>query len=249
MTCASALRAGLVAMWLALGAGAWAQDTEVPASPPAAEDVAVMTEQAAAEAVAMGMGAAAALGGMLMTILLINAVVSILVIASLWVIFTKAGLPGWGSIIPIYNIILLLKAAGKPAWWVAVILLVPVVNLVFAFLALVGLANNFGKGGGYAAGLFFLPVIFFPMLAFGKAQHVAGGAAAAPAGQDAAPAPGRRPGAIAAATPVVTVPAGNLTIFSILALVALLCVVALVALQYLEMTHLSAEPSVWPPGP
>ena len=37
---------------------------------------------------------------------------------------------------------------------------------------LVGLANNFGKGGGYAVGLLFLPIIFYPMLAFGDAQYV-----------------------------------------------------------------------------
>ncbi|MEA2043640.1 MAG: DUF5684 domain-containing protein, partial [Bacteroidota bacterium] len=41
----------------------------------------------------------------------------VLMIASLWKIFEKAGKPGWASIIPIYNLIVLLEIVGKPVWW------------------------------------------------------------------------------------------------------------------------------------
>ena len=44
--------------------------------------------------------------------------VVILVIASFWKVFTKAGKPGWAAIIPIYNIIVLLEIVGKPIWWI-----------------------------------------------------------------------------------------------------------------------------------
>lgn len=42
--------------------------------------------------------------------------VVILMIASAWKIFTKAGQPGWAAIIPIYNIIKLLEIIGRPVW-------------------------------------------------------------------------------------------------------------------------------------
>ena len=42
----------------------------------------------------------------------------VLEIAGIWKIFTKAGQPGWASIIPIYNILVWLKIAGRPAWWI-----------------------------------------------------------------------------------------------------------------------------------
>ena len=97
-------------------------------------------------------------------------VVAVIMIAAMWKVFTKAGKPGWASIIPIYNIIVLLSIAGKPTWWF-ILLLIPIVNLVIAILMYVALAEKFGKGGGFAMGLVFLGVIFFPILGFGSAQY------------------------------------------------------------------------------
>ena len=37
-----------------------------------------------------------------------------------WKIFTKAGKPGWASIVPIYNIIVLLEIVGKPWWYLLI---------------------------------------------------------------------------------------------------------------------------------
>jgi len=41
----------------------------------------------------------------------------VLVVAGLWMTLTTAGKPGWGAIIPIYNIYLIIKVAGRPGWW------------------------------------------------------------------------------------------------------------------------------------
>ena len=41
----------------------------------------------------------------------------ILWIAGLWKIFEKAGHPGWAAIIPIYNMYIITKIAGKEWWW------------------------------------------------------------------------------------------------------------------------------------
>jgi uncharacterized protein DUF5684 len=92
----------------------------------------------------------------------------ILMIAAMWKIFTKAGQPGWASIIPIYNWIVWCKIVGRPAWWVLLLLLCfPILYIILC----VDLAKSFGYGIGFALGLIFLPIIFFPMLGFGSAQY------------------------------------------------------------------------------
>jgi hypothetical protein len=102
---------------------------------------------------------------------LFSLLIAVLVIAGLWKVFAKAGQPGWASIIPIYNTYILLKIAGKPAWWL-VLLFIPFVNFVIAILAMISLAQAFGKSTGFALGLIFLSPIFIPILGFGSAQYV-----------------------------------------------------------------------------
>jgi len=94
-----------------------------------------------------------------------------LMIVSNWLVFTKAGRPGWAAIIPIYNTYILLKVAGKPGWWL-IGLFVPLVDLIIWILIYDGLAKNFGHGVGFTVGLIFLPFIFLPILAFGRAEYI-----------------------------------------------------------------------------
>jgi hypothetical protein len=103
-------------------------------------------------------------------ILAIYLAIVVLSIAGLWTTFTKAGQPGWGCIIPIYNIILLLRIAEKPMWWI-LLYLIPFVNIVIAIIVAVEVARNFGKGTGFGLGLAFLGFIFFPILGFGSARY------------------------------------------------------------------------------
>jgi hypothetical protein len=107
--------------------------------------------------------------------LIIPLAILVLVIVAMWKVFTKAGQPGWAVLIPIYNAYVLCKIAGKPGWWV-ILLFIPLVNFVIAIILAIGVANNFGKGAGFGIGLAFLPMIFYPILAFGDATY--GGAAA-----------------------------------------------------------------------
>ena len=95
---------------------------------------------------------------------------SVLMIAAMWKVFTKAGKPAWAAIVPIYNIIVLLQIAGKPVWWI-ILFFIPIVSLIIAILTYVALAERFGKGGGFAVGLVLLGPIFFPILGFGSAQY------------------------------------------------------------------------------
>ena len=92
-------------------------------------------------------------------------------IASYWVIFTKAGEAGWKCLIPIYNLIVLLKIINKPVWWF-ILLLIPLVNIVIIIMINISLAKAFGKGTGFGIGLTLLAIIFAPLLAFGDAEYI-----------------------------------------------------------------------------
>lgn len=92
-------------------------------------------------------------------------------IASQWRVSSKAGQPGWACLIPIYNIYIMTLIAKKTGWWLAIILLVPLVNLVFAIMLLNGVAKAFGKTEGFTVGMIFLPINFWPILGFGDAQY------------------------------------------------------------------------------
>lgn len=116
-------------------------------------------------------------------ILLIELAIVAFYVYAGWKLFTKAGKPGWASIVPIYNILVQLEIVGKPAWWL-VLLLIPFVNFVVAILVCIELAKVFGKSTGFGIGLVFLGFIFFPILAFGDAKYV--GPAGAPPAQAAA---------------------------------------------------------------
>lgn len=108
---------------------------------------------------------------------LIYLAIFVLIIAGIWRVFTKAGRPGWGALIPIYNLYLLCGIAGKPGWWV-ILMFIPIVNLIISILVSLGVAENFGKGAGFGIGLAFLPFIFYPILGFGDATY--GGDRSAP---------------------------------------------------------------------
>jgi hypothetical protein len=111
-----------------------------------------------------GGGAGATIG------MILYLAVIVLVIASMWKVFAKAGQPGWGIFIPIYNMYLMLKVAGRPGWWL-LLYFIPLVNLVIAIIVVLDIAKNFGKGVGFGIGLLLLGFIFYPILAFGDAQY------------------------------------------------------------------------------
>lgn len=65
---------------------------------------------------------------------------------------------------------LVLKIAGKPLWWI-LLLLIPFVGIVIAIIVTIEVAKNFGKGTGFGLGLAFLGFIFYPILGFGDAKY------------------------------------------------------------------------------
>jgi len=191
------------------------------------------------------------LAGAMMMPLIIGCAVSLLVIVSWIRIFSKAGLPGIGAIVPIWNVILFCKAAGKPGWWF-LLLCIPGVNIIIGIIVTMSLAAQFGKGAGFGLGLVFLPVIFYPILAFGGARPGGMELPETDAAGDGAPATRPTTGATVAAGQPVQVQGGSYTIAAWLAIIATLCFLALLLFQYLEYSYYgSHDPrhglgSVWP---
>ena len=135
--------------------------------------------------------------GVIIVIMIIALLLSVFMIIAQWIIFTKAKQPGWAVLIPVYSMIVLLKIIGRPVSWIAwflqlfffdiLFVLSPggitgllfglslITCLVFAIIITNGLSKSFGKDAGFTVGLIFLPYVFYPILAFGKAQYVGPG--------------------------------------------------------------------------
>ena len=101
---------------------------------------------------------------------IIALLIGLVLIVAMWKVFTKAGQPGWASIIPIYNIYIWCKIVGRPGWWV-ILMLIPFVNFIILIILSIDMAKSFGKGVGFGLGLAFLGFIFLPILGFGSAQY------------------------------------------------------------------------------
>ncbi|MEO7724121.1 MAG: DUF5684 domain-containing protein [Chthoniobacterales bacterium] len=97
-------------------------------------------------------------------------ILCLVVLIALWKVFTKAGQPGWAAIIPIFNLYIFCKIAGRPGWWL-LLMLIPIVNFIIWIILSIDLAKNFGKGAGFGIGIALLSFIFLPVLGFGDAQY------------------------------------------------------------------------------
>ncbi len=94
----------------------------------------------------------------------------LLLVAANWKIFEKGGEAGWKCLIPIYNLYVLIKIAGKPGWWL-LLTLIPLVGIAILLITMIALAERFDKGALFGVGLFLLGFIFFPLLAFDGSEY------------------------------------------------------------------------------
>ncbi len=97
--------------------------------------------------------------------------ITVLTIIARWKIYTKAGKPGWGSLIPFYTNYCLFEIAWGNGW-LFLLGFVPCVNIVVTIMVQFKLAKAFGKGTGFGFGLLFLNTIFTLILGFGDARYV-----------------------------------------------------------------------------
>ena len=113
---------------------------------------------------------AAGLAGMGAGMIIFELAIMVFMIVTLWKIYTKAGKPGWASIIPIYDILVLIEIAGLE-WWYILLLLVPFANIYAIFKIYIELAHKFGKSTGFGVLTVFFSLICLPILAFGDAKY------------------------------------------------------------------------------
>jgi len=118
-------------------------------------------------------GLGKAIMGSCCSIGLVMLVLAAIHITCLWVIFDKAGQPGWAAIVPVYNLWVLAEVGDKPGWlglaaefvcWVPYV--GGVISIVLSIIIFIGVAKSFNRGVLFGLGLVFLPIIFFPILAF-----------------------------------------------------------------------------------
>ena len=136
---------------------------------------------------------AATLVALLGTYLVIVLIWYVLQVIAYWKIFTKAGEPGWKSIIPIYNQYIQFRISWKIPYmywvwlaclvagamlgsinsWVAYIgAIASLASTIIGVIALIKLAKAYGHGVGFAIGLIFLNPIFMMILGFGSSQYL-----------------------------------------------------------------------------
>ena len=103
--------------------------------------------------------------------LIISIVLCVVLIVAEWRIFTKAGKPGWASIIPFYNTWVMYQIiCGRGTAMFR--LLIPFYNIYWEIKTLIKMAHAYGKSTGFGVGLIFLSPIFLCILAFGSATYV-----------------------------------------------------------------------------
>ncbi len=88
-----------------------------------------------------------------------------------WKLFEKAGQKGIYTIIPFYNLFVLLQLIKKPWWWY-VFLLIPFINVFVYMLMLIEFVKAFGKNGlGEHLFVAVLPFFYLPMLSADPKAH------------------------------------------------------------------------------
>jgi hypothetical protein len=93
-------------------------------------------------------------------------------VLGLWPTLVKAGLPGWGALIPIYNVYLIIKM-GQSSGWLLLLLLIPIVNIFVLLYVAFRVAEAFGYGALMAiVGLFLFPFIGFLVLGYGRMPYL-----------------------------------------------------------------------------
>lgn len=114
-----------------------------------------------------------------------------------WNLFKKAGIPGYKSLIPIYNQYLILKISGMSGLWLIIIysnlfidllketmdsklphyidilfFTIYFLSLVFAIIRSYKLAKAFNRGIIFMIGLFFFPTLFEIILGIDSSKYI-----------------------------------------------------------------------------
>ena len=101
---------------------------------------------------------------------IIMLVLAVVAVIGIWKVFTKAGIPGWHSLIPILSTYDMCKIALSESVGLFTVLSI-LLPVVFIYPC-IKLAKAFGKGTGFGIVLFLFSFIGFPILGFGDADYM-----------------------------------------------------------------------------
>ena len=74
-------------------------------------------------------------------------------------VFAKAGKRWWVALVPVLNVLVLMRVAGRPWWWAA-LLVIPLVGIAVWTVVCLDIAERFGHGIPLTVGLVFAPFVF-----------------------------------------------------------------------------------------
>ena len=118
--------------------------------------------------------------GLFVVALIIALIVLAWTVVYRWKLFQKAGKNGWEAIIPFYSSWTLYEISGFPGWLIfaGFISFIPFVKYVapYAYIALslvtaISICKKFNKTGGFWVLVWLLPIVGYPILAFGKDKY------------------------------------------------------------------------------
>jgi hypothetical protein len=94
---------------------------------------------------------------------------TLIIVIAKWIIFKKANEKWWKAIIPIYNDYILFKIAWHKNWfwWI----LFPPMFIIMKIIALFDISKKFQKSAWFTLWLLYIPVVFYPILAWWKAKY------------------------------------------------------------------------------
>lgn len=110
--------------------------------------------------------AGAMLGGIMIMAFAMLVIGLLVNMALTWGVYKKAGYKGWEGVVPFYNNYCLYKMSDVSMALFIISIFIPIVNIYMYF----ELAKKFGKEPIWGLGLFFLPIIFMPILGYGSAE-------------------------------------------------------------------------------
>jgi hypothetical protein len=85
-------------------------------------------------------------------------------------VLARAGKRWWVGLVPVLNVLVLLRVIGRPLWWF-VLLVVPLVGIAVWAIICLGVAESFGHGLPYTIGLVFLPFVFATLIWLGPGVY------------------------------------------------------------------------------
>ncbi len=106
--------------------------------------------------------------------LLFFAILHIIHFLATWKLYIKADQKAWEALIPIYNVVILMKIINRPKWWV-VLLFVPVINQIMFPVIWVETIRSFGKNTKLDTWLVILTLgvyIFYVNYTSGKLKYI-----------------------------------------------------------------------------